>query len=405
MPLFFYKVRDKDGEMFSSTIEAQDDMAAAVRLRSLGYSVISLQTKQRGLKEWWNDVYQILTQSHKTEIVFLTRQLAALIKAGIPIVSAVKSLEEQTKNRKLKKTLGKVARDLEGGDSFSESLRKHPDIFTDLFVSMVRVGETGGILDDVLERTADMYAREYEFKIRIRTAMTYPVFLALAAIGIVGFLLVNTVPKFTVIFEAYDTDLPLSTQFLLGASLFFRRFWFGAIAAVILAVLWIKRYIKTDHGRLRVDTWLLKVPLFGSLQLKGIVARVTRTLGVLLHTGVPITEALMTVEKVAGNQFIAKKMEGIRFAISEGAPLSEPLITSGIFPQAVTQMVVMGEKSGSLDQMLQEAATFYDREVEYALKNMATVLEPALLLVMGGIVAFIALSILMPIFNLIKLFH
>jgi len=239
----------------------------------------------------------------------------------------------------------------------------------------------------------------------VKSAMVYPAILVTAAVVIVSFLLINIIPKFVVVFETYGARLPLSTRILLGVSFLAQRLWFLVVAGVVVFILWLKSYLKTEKGRYKFDFYLLHLPVFGQFYLKVTVARFSRALGALIKSGIPILEALYVTEKVVKNSVISRVIENIRSAITEGQSLSEPFKASGVFPQPVIQMVTLGEKSGKLDQMLLEVSAFYDQEVDYTIKNLTATLEPLLLLVMGGMVAFIALSVLLPIFNLIKVFR
>jgi type IV pilus assembly protein PilC len=404
MPTYTYRTRDRQGELLTATVEAEDELSLASSLRSLGYSVISIE-KEAQLKTKLTDFWQKIRKTHQYELIFFSRQLSSLLKSGIPIIVALSSIVEQTKNKLLKETINAVLKDIQSGVSFSEALAKHPDIFSDLFVSMVKVAETAGMLDEILERLAQLNMQELEVKTRIKSAMTYPLILVTVAIIIVSFLLINIIPKFVVVFETYEAKLPLATQILLGISFLVRRLWLLVIAAVGIFIFWFRGYIKTEKGRYKFDFYLLRLPLFGQLYLKLIVARFTRTLGALVKSGVSILEALSVTEKTVGNSVISRVIDNIRSAITEGQSLTKPFKASGVFPPTVIQMVSLGEKSGKLDQMLTEVASFYDREVDYTIRNITTALEPLLLLAMGAMVAFIALSVLLPIFNLIKVFR
>ncbi len=406
MPTYTYRARDKQGGMFTATLEAESDLAVATNLRSLGYTVISVEESSAAeIESAWSDFWQKIKKVQQSEIIFFSRQLSSLFKSGISITAALNSIAEQTRNKILKGVINSVLKDIQSGASFSQSLAKHPDIFSDLFVSMVRVGETAGILDEVLERISQLYTQEMELKSRLKSAMIYPVILVVVATVIVGFLLIKIIPQFAVIFDIYEAKLPLSTQLLLGLSFLVRKLWIPAILATIGSIVWFKKYIKTEKGRYRFHFHLLRLPLFGQLYLKVIVSRFSRTLGALLRSGVPMLEALYVTEKTVGNSVISRIIENVRVAITEGQSLTDPLKTSGAFPSTVVQMVSAGEKSGKLDQMFIDIASFYDREVDYTIRNIVSSLEPLLLLAMGSLVAFIALSVLLPIFNLIKVFR
>ena len=405
MPSYTYKARDRHGEMLTATVDARDDMELAASLRSLNYSVISIEKKEPRFGTTIADLLQRLKKSRQYEVVFFSRQLASLLKAGIPIMNSLSSIAEQTKDKVLKGAIDAVSRDIQGGLSFSEALAKRPDIFPEVYVSTVKVGETAGALDQVLERLAQLGMREYEIKIQIKSAMTYPIISVTVAVCVVTFLLINIIPKFVVVFESYGARLPLPTQILLGISFVVQRLWFVVLFIIIASVFGVKKYIKTEKGRYNYDRFLLHIPLFGELYLKVLVSRICRTLSTMVKSGVSILEALYVTGKTVKNMVLRRVMENVHSAVSEGQSLSEPFRTSGVFPSTVVQMMSLGEKSGKLDQMLMDVASFYDEEVDYTIKNMTTALEPLLLLGMGLMVAFIALSVLLPIFNLIKVFR
>lgn len=404
MKTFIYKARDKYGELLSAAIDVENEMQAASSLRAMGYSVISIEEKKRFMPQGLADFWQKFRKAHLHELVFFSRQLSALLKSGIPITAAISSINEQVRSKVLKQALSAVLKDIEAGASFSVALAKYPAIFSEVFVSMVGAGEAGGNTAEVLDRLARLSSREFEIKLRVKSAMTYPVILVVVALVIVNFLLVSIVPKFIVIFRSYEVSLPLPTQILLAVSFIVSRLWFLALAAVITVIIAGRAYLKTEKGRYRADNFLLHMPLFSGLYSNIIVSRMCRTLGEMVKSGVPILEALYVTSKTISNTVIRRVVENVRLAISEGKPLGESFKASGVFPQTVIQMVAMGEKSGRLDQMLIDVASFYDEEVDYAIKNITTALEPLLLLGMGSMVAFIALSVLLPIFNLVKIF-
>ena len=402
--IFNYKARDKEGAPMTGTMDAEDQLTVALSLRRLGYTAISIERESQARMRFI-DLWKRVRKSHQQDIIFFSRQLAALLKSGIPIVTALLSIAEQTRTRALKDALKVVLKDIQAGMPFSEALAKHPLLFNELFVSMVKVGETAGILDKVLERLALLNTQELEVKTRIRSAMTYPAILVTVAVVIVSFLVINIIPKFVVIFETYEAKLPLATTILLGISSLVRHLWYVVIIGLLVFIFWFRGYLKTEKGRYRFDSYLLKMPLFGQLYLKVIISRFTRTLGALTRSGVSILEALYVTEKTVANAVISRVIRNIHSSITEGQSLVEPFRASGVFPSAVVQMVSLGEQSGRLDEMLSGVASFYDQEVEYTIRNVTVALEPLLLLAMGGMVAFIALSVLLPIFNLIKVFR
>lgn len=404
MPNYIYKARDKSGALLTGTVGAADEIAVATNLRKLGYSVISIE-RESELKLRVAGLWQRRKRARRQELLFFTRQLSTMLKSGISLMEALMGIAQQTRHKLFRETIESVRKDIEAGVTFSDALSKHPRVFSELFISMVRVGEAAGILDDVLERLTILGTQELEVRTRIQSALTYPVILVTVAVLIVSFLLINIIPKFVVVFETYEARLPLPTQILLGVSFALRRLWLFLIIGLGLFILWFRRYLKTEKGRYKFDSYLLKMPLFGQLYLKLMVSRFARTFGALTTSGVSILEALSVTEKTVTNKVITRIIQNIRNAITEGESLAEPFKASGVFPPMVIQMVSAGEKTGKLDQMLSDVATFYDQEVEYTVRNITTALEPLLLLGMGIMVAFIALSVLLPIFNLIKVFR
>jgi len=284
-------------------------------------------------------------------------------------------------------------------------LAKYPKVFSELFVSMIRVGETGGIMDRVLERLALLSTQEMEIYSRIQSAMTYPIVLVVMAFLIMNFILIGVLPKFVVVFKSSGAALPLPTQIVLGMSFILRRFWPLILLASAALVYYFRRYIRTERGRYQYHQWLMRVPIFGELYTKIQVARFTRTLSTLTGSGVPILHALLVVEKTITNVVIQRAIQNIRTALTAGSSLVEPFKASGIFSPMVTQMIAIGEKSGKIDTMLEDIAKFYEPEIENTIKNLTSLLEPFMLLAMGLMVAFIALSVLLPIFNLMKVFR
>jgi type IV pilus assembly protein PilC len=403
MANYTYKARNREGELVTGTLETEDEASVAANLDKLGYSVIEIASPAVAFSpRAYLDRFQGLK---KQEVIIFTRQLATLIRSGMPLLPALGTIVEQTVNRKFKVILEDVRQAVQGGASFSEALAKHPTVFSELFVSMVRVGETGGVMDDVLDRLAELSTQEMEITSRITSAMTYPVVLVVLSFLIVNFILVGVLPKFVMVFKASEATLPLPTQIVLAMSFVLRKFWFPIFAIFVGGVLYLRRYVSTETGQLAYHRWLLRVPIFGDLYMKIQISRFTRTLSTLTSSGIPLLQALTVVEKTITNRVIQRAIQDVRTAITAGSSLVEPFKKSGLFSPMVIQMVSIGEKSGKIDQMLNEISRFYDPEIEYTIKNLTSLLEPFMLLAMGLMVAFIALSVLLPIFNLIKVFR
>jgi len=404
MPQFSYRARDNEGLAINGIVDASSELAVLGNLKNLGYRVIQIK-KLNTAKKHWEKILQKIRRVTQQEVILFARQLSAMMKSGLPITTALTSLSQQVKNEIFIQVIQDILEDIEKGSSFSEALSKHPSVFNDLFVNMIKAGETAGVLDEVLDRLVLLNTQELETGLRIRSAMIYPVILVVAAIAIVSFLMVGIIPKFVTVFETYDAQLPKPTVVLLILSNLISKLGFLLILVLGGGFFWLRKYFRTQKGRYRFHMYLLRIPFLGEFYVKVIVSRFTRILGVLVRSGVPILEALDVTEKTINNVVISRVIHRIRIAVSEGQALSEPFQASGIFPPMVIQMIAVGEKSGRVDQMLVDIASFYDQETEYAIKNVTTTLEPVLLLTMGGIVAFIALSVLLPIFNLIKVFR
>ncbi|MCD6093552.1 MAG: type II secretion system F family protein [Candidatus Omnitrophica bacterium] len=404
MPTFTYKARDSFGELISGAIEGDNKKAVAKSLNRLGYSVIQISL-QKSLQPILTDFIKGFRPISKQEITVFTRQLATLSRSGMAISPALSIACEQTTNPKFRLILGDVVNHVQGGMSLSEALSKYPEVFSDLFVNMVKVGETGGILDKVLDRLVTLSTQELERNTRIRSALIYPIVLVAVAFLVVNFLLIGVLPKFVAVFRASQARLPLPTQLILSFSWILRHLWLPLLIGVGCLAVWFKRYIKQPAGRYRFDSKVLKLPLFGKLYTKIMISRFTGVLSALIASGVPLLQALGVVEKTITNMVIRRIVQNIRTSITEGQSLAGAFKTSGFFPPMVVQMISVGEKTGKLDEMLRDISSFYDPEIEYTIRNLTTLLEPFMLLAMGAMVAFIALSVLLPIFNLIKVFR
>ena len=403
MPAFNYKARNQQGEFVAGTLEMENEASVATNLDKLGYTILEIRTPSVVIPSF-SDLTDRFQGLNKQEVTLFSRQLSTLIRSGMPLLPALTTICEQTVNKKFKVILEDIKQSVQAGSSFSDALSKYPSVFSELFVSMVRVGETGGIMDQVLERLSTLGTQEMEIHSRIMSAMTYPIVLVVISFLIVNFILVGVLPKFVMVFKASDAALPIPTLIVLGASWVLRKFWLLLVALAAVGVYFFRRATASGAGKLRFHRWLLKVPIFGPLYAKIQVSRFTRTLSTLTASGVPILQALSVVEKTITNVVIQKAVQDIRVAIAAGSTLVEPFRATGLFSPMVVQMVAIGEKSGSIDRMLEEVSKFYDPEIEYTIKNLTSLLEPFMLLSMGLMVAFIALSVLLPIFNLMKVF-
>lgn len=404
MPVFVYEVRDATGQLKRDTIEAQNIRMATQRLQEQKFTVINIRERspsvaQTDLMSW----YQKLKKVNEQALVVFSRQFATMINAGLAMVRCLDILSEQTEDKKLQQVLIQVRRDVEGGATLSNALAKHPNVFSTLYTSMVKAGEMGGVLDEVLERLASFMEKDFSLKKKVKSALTYPVVILVMAMCIVFFLVTYILPTFVSLFEGMNLSLPLPTKILIAVTKGARdiRIIVPTLLILIGCTVGINRYISTPVGKRQYDLLKLNIPIFGLLNKKVSISRFCRTLGTLLSSGVPIMQALEIVGKASGNEIIAMTVTKIRDSIREGESIATPLGSSGMFPPMVTQMVAVGEETGNLDAMLSKISDFYDTEVEYMLSSLTSMLEPIMIVGMGGIVGFIVISVFLPLYQLI----
>lgn len=404
MPVFVYEARDATGQLRKDTIEAQNVRMATQRLQEQKMTVIHIKEKsanvaQTDLLGW----YQKMKRVNEQALTVFSRQFATMINAGLAMVRCLDILSEQTEDKKLQQVLIQVRRDVEGGSTLSNALGKHPQVFSTLYISMVKAGEMGGVLDEVLERLAGFMEKDFSLKKKVKSALTYPVVILVMALGIVFFLVTYILPTFVTLFEGMSLKLPLPTQILIGITKGVRNpaVLIPCIALLVIGGFFLNRYIQTPVGKKQYDLLKLNIPVFGLLNKKVAISRFCRTLGTLLSSGVPIMQALEIVGKASGNEIIAMTVTKIRESIREGESIASPLGASGMFPPMVTQMVAVGEETGNLDAMLSKISDFYDTEVEYLLASLTSMLEPIMIVGMGGIVGFIVISVFLPLYQLI----
>ncbi|MDA8433471.1 MAG: type II secretion system F family protein [Nitrospiraceae bacterium] len=338
------------------------------------------------------------------DIVVFTRQFATMIDAGLPLVQALEILSTQVENKFLAKTLVTIKGDVESGSTYADALKKHPKVFTDLYANMVAAGEAGGILDTILNRLAAYIEKSMKLKKKVKGAMTYPIVVTCIAVLVIAIIMIFVVPTFSKMFATLGGTLPLPTLLIIKLSNFLAGL--GGLLSFLTIVVLIVVYgqiRKTEKGRIITDRIFLKLPIFGLLLRKVAVAKFTRTLSTLISSGVPILDGLEITAKTAGNKIIEHAVMDVRSAVSEGKTLAEPLLKSKVFPPMVTHMIAVGESTGALDAMLSKIADFYDDEVDNAVANLTAMMEPMLMVFLGGTVGFIVVAMYLPIFKLITL--
>jgi type IV pilus assembly protein PilC len=397
---FNYRARDNTGKLVRGALEALSQEEVAEKLRRMGYAPVTITEAFAGLKleqlEW--NFRRIKTK----DIVMFNIQLANMLNAGLSIISSLDTLQKQSENKRLSDIIGRVSRSVEAGESFSQALAKHPRVFPNLLVSMVKAAEASGGLDKVLNRYAEFAEAQADLQQKIKEALYYPVILIVAAAGVIVFMATVLIPKFVEIFTRAGISLPLPTIILYGIGTAIRQFWYVIILSGVLIVLGLRRYVRTKTGRFRFDKVSLKLPILGPIVRKSCISRFARTLATLVGSGVPILESLDIVSDVVNNQVLGRVIGQMRQSVEKGERLAESLKVSEEFPPDIIQMISVGEESGNLERMLNKISDFYDRATGYSIKKLVASLEPILLLGMGAVVAFTMASMLLPMFNMIK---
>ncbi|MBU1140865.1 MAG: type II secretion system F family protein [Proteobacteria bacterium] len=397
MPIYTWKGINSYGDKRKGEIEAPNQAAALAHIKRLRIQSPVIKEKPKDLLESISFFQPKVTGK---DIVIFTRQLSTMIDAGLPLVQSLEILSKQQENSTFKKVLTAIRMDVETGTTFADSMRKHPKVFDNLFSNMIEAGETGGILDTILGRLAVFMEKSMALKKKIKGAMTYPaICLAIAALILVV-ILVFVIPVFQEMFASFGSALPIPTQIVVDMSNYFKSNFLWIAMAVVAVFYTIKKIYNTEKGRFRIDAMLLRAPVAGPLIRKVAVAKFTRTLSTMLQSGVPILEALQVVAKTAGNKIIEAAVFHVADSISEGRPIAEPLEESGVFPNMVVQMINVGESVGALDTMLAKIADFYDEEVDQAVENLTAMIEPFMMVFLGGMIGGLVIAMYLPIFSM-----
>jgi type IV pilus assembly protein PilC len=396
MAVFTYQGRSATGST-QGEIEAADRSAAVGALRGRGILTTAIKEKGAAAPK------KIGGKVKDKEMAIFTRQFSTMIDAGLPLVQCLTILAEQSESKNLRAVTANVARDVEAGSSLAEAFRKHQRTFDDLFTNMIEVGESGGILDIVLQRLSVYIEKAAALKRKIKAAMIYPLTIVGVAFIVVVFMLTFVIPTFAKMFKDMGAELPLPTAIVLWISEFVQSWILIIIAAIAAGIYALKRYYRTEQGQSAIDTLLLKTPVFGTLIRKVSVARFTRTLGTLVSSGVPILEGLRITARTAGNKVVERAVLATRAAVTAGRTITEPLKASGVFPPMVIQMINVGEQTGALDAMLAKIADFYDDEVDTAVGALTALLEPLMIVFLGVVIGGLVVAMYLPIFRLVTL--
>jgi len=396
METYVWSGRSREGQRQKGELAAKnkDDVISIMRKQNIMVTSVTKRAKKFSIN------LPFKSKASDKDIAIFTRQFATMIDAGLPLVQCLDILSKQADNKTFAAVINEIRQDVEAGSTYADSLKKHPDVFGDLYANMVAAGELGGILDTILNRLSKYIEKNIKLKRQVKAALFYPSTIVAVAFIVIIVLLVYVIPIFAKMFTDFGGTLPVPTQLVIGASNFMRSNILIIIGIMAASIIGAGKYYKTQNGRLVVDTMVLRMPVFGMLARKISVAKFTRTLGTLISSGVPIMDGLDIVAKTSGNKVIEKAIYATRQSISEGKTLSEPLETSKVFPPMVVQMIAVGETTGALDAMLSKIADFYDEEVDSTVGIMTSLLEPILMIFLGVVIGFIVVAMYLPIFKL-----
>jgi type IV pilus assembly protein PilC len=420
MPKFRYVAMDSKGGETEGVVDAENQSQAIAAIRSKGFFPTRVSPVE-GAKKTGKGKGRASSGQSKgmqmelklpaflrgsvkpKQLMVFTRQLATLVDAGLPLLRGLRILLKQESSAALREALNAMGESVEGGSTFSEALAQHPRIFDNLFVNMVKAGEAGGVLEVVLARLAEFMEKAEKIKNKVKSAMIYPIVVLVAAMGILAFLLIKVIPKFAEIFRDLlgDEQLPALTRFVIGVSDAVAQKWYYVLGTVAVIVVLVKLWKRTERGRYLIDKFKLKVPIFGALFSKTAIARLSRTLGTLLNSGVPMLQALNIVRDTSGNSVVARAIQHVHDSVKEGESVALPLEASGVFPDMVVSMVDVGEETGALPDMLLRVADNYDDEVDTAVEGLTSVIEPIMIILLAVIIGTIVIAMFIPLISII----
>ena len=400
---FRYKIRDKHGRASTGTIEGESRESVASHFKQMGYMPILIEEEKSGVRNI-NFIQKFLSRVSQEELIVFTRQLATLQRAGVAILVSLSSISEQVNNPYFKKIIKGITNDIESGKGLSDALSRFPSIFSNIYINMIRSGEAAGMLDDVLDKLADLLEYEQDIKMKVKQAIRYPMLVMITLSIAFPVLVLFIIPKFSALFARFNTELPLPTRILIGLHFVLSHYWYLIILAIVVAVVAFRKFIHTPSGRYAWDSVKLKAPVFGQLLSKISLSRFSRMTALLSSSGIPILNTLEIVKGSVGNMIIADSIDNIIEGISQGKGIAEPMKLSGLFPGIVVQMVKIGEETGRMNELLLNVSDYYDSQVDYTVKNLTVLIEPILIFVLGIMVLTMALGIFMPMWNLMSVF-
>jgi MSHA biogenesis protein MshG len=402
---FSYKGRSGDGKLVNG--RAAGDSVDQVAQRLIATGVIPLQIEALGVVAGSVNFEKLgrrigLGGVTTNDLVMFSRQMYTITRAGIPLLRGLRGLVASTHNALLRETLEDMLESLEGGRDLAASFARHPQIFPTLYVSIVSVGEATGTLDKSFLRLTEYLAQEQKMHDSVKGAVRYPIIVMITIALAVGFISTFVIPKFAPVFAQLKGDLPLPTRLLLGSSSLVRDYWMYSLGVVTLCVYGVRRYLKTEAGRYRWDRFKLRIPVMGKLMYEGMLARLNRSMAISLAAGMPMTQTLAVIARSSGNVFVSEKIRILASSVERGESLHRSATASGMFSPLVLQMIAIGEETGALPELLDEAASYYEREVDHAVKNLSASIEPILIVAVGGMVLILALGIFMPLWEVIS---
>ena len=397
MAIYVWEAETRTGEVRKGEIEALNESAVRGQLRRQGLKPVRVKAKPKDILE---SIPIFKTKVKDKSVVIFARQFSTMISAGLPLIQCLEILATQEDNKTFKKVIKSIKDDIEGGATLTDALKKHPKVFDDLFINMVAAGEAGGILDTILNRLAAYMEKMMKLKSKVKGAMIYPATIVLISFGVITMLLIKVVPVFQKLFSGMGQDLPMATQLLIDLSDFVSKSFIYIIATIVVGIVVFVRYYRTEVGRMTVDRFVLRAPVFGPLMRKVAISKFTRTLSTMMNSGVPILDGLEIVSKTAGNKVVEKALMETRKNIREGKTIAEPLQETKVFPPMVVQMIAVGEATGALDSMLSKIADFYEDEVDAAVSAMTSLLEPIMMVFLGGVVGGMIVAMYLPIFQI-----
>jgi len=396
MPIYKWEGKTAKGVVKKGEMEAPSETAIRIHLRQQNIIPTSISSKAKEITL----PLPFKKKVQQRSVAIFTRQLATMIDAGLPLVQSLEVLSSQQEHKVFKNIIREIREDVEGGSTFAGALKKHPTAFNELYTNLVIAGEEGGILDTILNRLAAYIEKAEALKKKVKSALIYPATIVFVAIAVVMILMIFVIPVFETMFKSAGNALPLPTMIVVTISKIIKKYVLFFIPMVIVLLFLFKRYYKTENGKAVVDRLLLKLPVFGPLFRKIAVARFSRTLGTLVSSGVPILDGLSIVSRTSGNKAIETAIMNARASIREGETIAEPLSRSGHFPPMVIQMIAVGESTGALDSMLSKIAEFYEDEVDVAVSNLTSLLEPLLMMFLGVVIGGVVIAMYLPIFNM-----